>query len=439
MEEKIDDILRDKLYDGEPLTDFTGFDRIEDSLLAAEKEEKRRRRGALILLFGRYAAAGVVVIALSFLIYKISGPSGNTPVITEAVVETVGSMEEGTVVPDEFNPATEMMEGLTAGVNVTDEPVDTVDENIFYEKKTEAEDDELEEPKTRFGFFRPVSPGQITLSQFNPTGIITADTVLYDLDEYMAVVSELSEDESDEEVSKWHQVFLVDALAVNKSSESSRFGFENSLRINSYYGNTFKDKGLVNKLDNVLVDKYAEQIGVIMSTYNYDRLTNPFPFSLSLGVGRDIGTRMGIESGLLYSFMKSYSGAIIWTSIYFEQKIQYLGVPVTLYYSLLPENSNWDIDLRGGITAEKALSAIGTTSIYINYIATESSVNKDVPSNIMLSGHAGMGFGYSLFRNFGLYAEPAFEYYFYTKGQPVSYKTDNPFRFNIRAGVRFNF
>jgi hypothetical protein len=50
-----------------------------------------------------------------------------------------------------------------------------------------------------------------------------------------------------------------------------------------------------------------------------------------------------------------------------------------------------------------------------------------------------MGFGYSLFKNIGIYLAPEFEYYFYTKGQPLSYKTDNPFRFNIKAGLKFDF
>ncbi len=456
MRDELDDILKSRLHDAEIREGLPGWDRVERSIIAAEKKEKKRK--AFFWLGGvyRYAAVALILIGLGYVGYKLlfkdtlnKYVAGN--VSSEFAQESSGTESaegmgvESNTAHVEYKPVQEVSpdnEEITT-VNVSLSAIPSSLESFIPNVNDKNNDNDAgshvdnTDPN---GLFFAVIP-ELSLLTNPQTGLINeSEFQIYDIDGYLAEFYGLYGEDSDEDaVNKWHQILMADALAVNRSSESSRFGFDNSLSINSYYGNTFEDKGLTYKLDNVLVDKYAEQIGVIVSTYNYDRLTNLFPFSLSLGVGRDIGTRMGIESGLLYSFMKSYSGAITWTSIYFEQKLQYLGVPVTLYYSLLPENSNWDIDIRGGITAEKALSAIGTTMIYENYVATESSVNDEVPSNIMLSGHAGVGFGYSLFRNFGLYAEPAFEYYFYTKGQPVSYRTDNPFRFNLRAGVRFNF
>jgi hypothetical protein len=456
MRDELDDILRNRLHDVEIREGLPDWERIERSVIAAEKGEKRKKTFFLLSGYYRYAAVGLLLIGLGYVGYKFLDKETQDKYVAGDVNREVVQKSSNPITTEDMgvenntpqvdnNPVNEVSPYsiITTTVN---ESLSAVPPSSLFTNRTDEDDlsNKNDLPENSLSNFAPFLATTPVLPSLEPSksGLIdNNEPQLYDIDEYLAGFDRLYGEEDGENTSNmWHAIFLADALAVNRSNISTDIGSNNNLSINSYIGNVYEDKGLIQKFDNILLDTYAEQIGIIMSTDNYyERLINQFPISLSLGVSGDIGTRTGIESGFLYSFLKSHTGIISWNSIYFDQKLQYLGVPVTLYYSLLPENSNWDIDLRGGVTAERALSAIGTTTVYENYIIIDQTVDKEVPTNIMLSTHAGVGFGYTLFRNFGLYAEPAFEYYFYTKGQPVSYKTDNPFRFNIRAGARFSF
>ena len=449
----MDDILKSRLHDVEIREGLPDWERIEKSVIAAEKEGKKRKTLFLLGNFYRYAAIGLILIGMGYVGYKYIVKSTQNKYVAGNVNSEVVQKSSNTVTAEgmgvenntaqvEYKPVQEVSPDseviTTVNVSLSAMPPSSevailpeADNNSEYVLAKENDVD-------RYSPFFAEIPELSALVDSRNGLIHESGTRLYDIEEYLAEFNKLYEGiENDKSI--WQTVLLADALSINKSNGIYQIAEKESLRFNSYVGKVNNNKDLVKKIDNLLVANFFENFGTVMSEQEYERLAHLFPVSFSVGVSRDLGTRIGIESGLLYSYMKSFTGKRTWTSIYFEQKLQYIGVPVTIYYSLLPKNSNWDIDLRGGITAEKALSAKGTTTIYENYIATESSVNNDLPSNIMLSGHAGVGFGYSLFKNFGLYAEPAFEYYFYTEGQPISYKTDNPFRFNIRAGVRFNF
>ena len=443
MRDEFDDILKNRLHDVEIHEGLPDWESVERSLIAAEKKEKKRKAFFLFSDAYKYAAVGLIMIGLGYIGYKLIVHNTQNKYVAGNVNSEVVQKSSNTVTAEgmgvekntahvEYNPVKEVSsdseEKATVNETLSAIPSSSLPTNETVKKNN------IETTVNEIDRYHPLFseiPVIASLLDTRNSIIEENEYKLYDIDEYLTKFNELYGDDSDGNGSKWHQILMADALAINRSSKPSEIGDKNSLCINSYYGNLLDNNRLVYKLDNVLLEKYTEIYGDRMTEQDYERLVNVFPVSFSLGVSRDIGTKMGIESGLLYSFLKSFSGKKTWTSVYFEQKVQYIGVPVTIYYSLLPENSNWDIDIRGGITAEKAISAIGTTTIYENYVATESSVNDDIPSNIMLSGHAGVGFGYSLFKSFGLYAEPAFEYYFYTKGQPVSYKTDNPFRFNV--------
>jgi hypothetical protein len=455
MRDELDDILRNRLHDVEIREGLPDWERIERSVIAAEKGEKRKKTFFLLSGYYRYAAVGLLLIGLGYVGYKFLDKETQDKYVAGDVNREVVQKSSNPITTEDMgvenntpqvdnNPVNEVSPYSIVTTTVN-ESLSAVPPSSFYTIQTDEDDlsPKTGLPENSLSNFDPFMATTPVLPSLEPSksGLIdNNESQLFDIEEYLAGFERLYGEEDGENTSnKWHAIFLADAFAVNRTDKSFNIGNNNNLSFYSYNGNTYKGEGLIQKLDKILLNKYAEEIGIIISESHYNRLTNHFPVSLNLSVSRDFGARSGIESGLLYSYMKSYSGLVTWTSIYFEQKLQYLGIPVTLYYSLLPENSNWDIDLRGGVTAERALSARGTTTVYENYIIIDQTVDNEIPTNIMLSTHAGVGFGYSLFKNFSLYAEPAFEYYFYTQGQPVSYKTDNPFRFNIRAGARFNF
>ena len=431
----MDDILRERLHDIEIRDGLPDWGRIERSVMAIEKEE-RKKRFFLFRTISGYAATVLILIGIGIGGYFILH---DPPVSIDIVSETVEKPVNGSVGSIAGSVDTrEVVEGMDTFTGNVGKPQKETIETIY---DSPFEIVAIEDEVTKLpGFDGFIAESPVVHPFFSAVSeLVVRDNVeMYDIESYMAGFYELYGEEEEEKGDEWNFLFMADALTVNRSVVSYDNELE-GLSINGYTGVPFDNNNLVFNIDRIIVNNFIEDFGDRAVENTIYGLNHRFPLSLGVWFGRDIGGKWDLVSGLIYSYMESYAGYESWTSIIYEQQLQYVGIPLSLSYSLLPERSLWNVDLRGGVTAEKALSAKGVTTVYENYIVTGYSVNEDVPSNIMYSANLGFGFGYTLFRGFGLYAEPALGYYFYTKGQPVSYKTDNPFRFNIRAGVRLDF
>ncbi|MDD3108803.1 MAG: porin family protein [Alistipes sp.] len=163
-----------------------------------------------------------------------------------------------------------------------------------------------------------------------------------------------------------------------------------------------------------------------------------FPISVGLTVRKYLTPRLGIETGLVYSFLESTAeneGAFLYR---YSQKVHYLGIPLSVTYSVL-DHKRFDLYFIGGFMAEKALSAKGTTRIYDNGDFVSSSTQSLTATGLMWSVHMGTGLGYNFVDRFGLYVEPEVNYYFRNDDQPLTYRTENRWNLNVRMGLRYNF
>ena len=167
-------------------------------------------------------------------------------------------------------------------------------------------------------------------------------------------------------------------------------------------------------------------------------LKHRFPISVGVNVKKRLTDRWGIETGLVYSYLESSGDLDAEYTYRYKQKIHYLGIPLNLSYSLY-QNKRLDIYLQGGGMAEMALSAHGYTRIF-NHGVFASDIDDKLPaSGVLWSVGLGAGISYDFVQNFGLYLEPGANYYFPNSNQPRSYRTDNPWSFNVRVGFRFKF
>jgi hypothetical protein len=84
--------------------------------------------------------------------------------------------------------------------------------------------------------------------------------------------------------------------------------------------------------ENVAMADIADHnSGEIVEVEHYDK-----PITLSIAVNKNIGKRWSLETGLQYSYLKSY--LILGTGSYRvdkEQKLHYLGVPFKLSYQFM--------------------------------------------------------------------------------------------------------
>ena len=161
------------------------------------------------------------------------------------------------------------------------------------------------------------------------------------------------------------------------------------------------------------------------------------PLSFGLGARFYLSGRFSIGTGVSYSLLtRSFNG--VYTSPGNDRvagdirhTIQYIGVPLNLYYDIL-DTDILQFYVFGGGAAEKALSnkyVIKGESGPVNY----STQVKD----LQWSAGLGLGVQFRLADHVGLYLDPSARYFF-DCNQPKSIRTKKPFTFGFEAGLRFD-
>ena len=164
--------------------------------------------------------------------------------------------------------------------------------------------------------------------------------------------------------------------------------------------------------------------------------TYGIPLSFGLGARFYLSNRFSVGTGLTYSLLvRSFNGTYIDGAQHVtgdvRHSIQYVGIPLNLYYDILGTDL-LQLYLFGGGAAEKAISnkyLIQNGPDPINY-------STKVPG-LQWSADLGLGIQFRLTNHVGLYLDPSARYYF-NSNQPKSIRTRKPFMFGFEAGLRFD-
>lgn len=161
----------------------------------------------------------------------------------------------------------------------------------------------------------------------------------------------------------------------------------------------------------------------------------PLKFGLMARV--QLTDRLGVESGLYYTYLSSdfvshdnHSGHTT------EQRLHYVGVPLKLNVSL------WRTDLLevyagAGGAAELCVKGKAVTEWdYDNEVVNveETDARERRPQ---FSVNASAGVQYNFSDMAGVYAEPGLSYYINNGSQTKNFYKDKPWNFNINVGLRF--
>ena len=158
--------------------------------------------------------------------------------------------------------------------------------------------------------------------------------------------------------------------------------------------------------------------GSITSAVN--RYRHDLPVSLGLTARMELTPRMGVESGIEYTYLHSTvdseAGPL-------EQRLHFVGIPVRMDTRLWTRNG---LDLYAGVgaKAEKCIAA------------SMGTVDCEEP-RLQWSAGAFAGVQYRIGARAHLYFQPEFSYSF-TKTDLVTYRTENPIVFTLNAGLRFD-
>lgn len=155
------------------------------------------------------------------------------------------------------------------------------------------------------------------------------------------------------------------------------------------------------------------------------------PVTLGLGVRFYLTPRFSLGTGLDYSLLsRTFTGSYEDESGTVSHTLQYLGIPLHIYYDVL-SHDKVKLYVYGGGEAELCLSN------QYRLFASPDIIRSYPVNGLQYSAAAGLGVEFRLGRNLGLYLDPGISYYFPGE-QPRNIRTDKPLLLRFDAGLRFN-
>ena len=214
---------------------------------------------------------------------------------------------------------------------------------------------------------------------------------------------------------------------------------KSSLQINGLVGTN--DKTMATLRGGMMAAPAKVQTASGKTTYITEEGESVYAIPLSFGVGVKyyFAERWALGAGVSYSLLsRSFPGSytkdgvqIKTSNSSIKHNIQYLGIPVNLYFDLLSTRSVHMYTFAGG-SIEK-----GLFQKYLIPGAEGMEVWKQKVPGLQGSAALGLGFQMNISDHMGLYLDPSARYYF-GDNQPKSIRTQQRVMFNLELGVRFD-
>lgn len=155
------------------------------------------------------------------------------------------------------------------------------------------------------------------------------------------------------------------------------------------------------------------------------------PVTFGIGIRHSFNEKVSIGSGLTYSLLtRTFTGNYnTITGVDIRHNMQYLGIPVNVYYSIVG-NKVVDFHVFGGGSLEFCVSnsyRIGQTGTLL----------RDPVSGVQASAAIGFGAAFRLTDFLSICIDPSARYYF-RSSHPKSLRTDKPLMINLELGLKFD-
>ena len=162
------------------------------------------------------------------------------------------------------------------------------------------------------------------------------------------------------------------------------------------------------------------------------------PITLGLAVNKNIGKHWSLETGLQYSYLKSYF--TLGTGNYRvdkEQKLHYIGIPIKLSYQFMAYKR---LSAYGSAGASIQIPFSGKT--YADYVIGGKSGYttdwKTIPS-IQWTVNTNIGIQYQFAPKLTLFVEPTLNWYIPNGSEVKNTWTERPFTLTVPFGIRLSW
>ncbi len=182
----------------------------------------------------------------------------------------------------------------------------------------------------------------------------------------------------------------------------------------------------------------VRSIGIVDAPYDRSE-SHDAPIRVGISVRYALSDRWSIQSGILYSFLKSeFSERYSSSEVKSEQKLHYVGIPLGLSYDLW-NSGRFNLYLSAGVMGEKLISGrLATKGELFDYSDSESS-EAVREKRVVLSLNAAAGLEYEFSPHVSFYAEPGVSFYPDGCTELKSAYSEHQAAFDMKLGLRFKF
>ena len=153
------------------------------------------------------------------------------------------------------------------------------------------------------------------------------------------------------------------------------------------------------------------------------------PYSFGLNFQLPLAKRLSLQTGLVYTYMRSdFITESPDNSVKREQTLHYVGIPVSLMYTLW-QAGHFSIYANGGGQADLNVKATMKSN------GEKRDIDKD---RMQISALFGLGGQYQITPYMGVYVEPSMRYYFDNGSEVENIFKEHPWKFSFHFGFRFN-
>lgn len=149
------------------------------------------------------------------------------------------------------------------------------------------------------------------------------------------------------------------------------------------------------------------------------------PISFGLSVRKNLRKGFSLESGLTYTLLSSDVELADNNLHTTEQKLHYIGIPL---------RANWNFVDKKLVTLYVSGGGMIEKCVYGKFGSEKENVK---PLQFSVAGAVGAQLNVT--KRFGVYIEPGVAYYFDDGSDVQTIRKENPFNFNIQAGVRLAY
>jgi hypothetical protein len=162
------------------------------------------------------------------------------------------------------------------------------------------------------------------------------------------------------------------------------------------------------------------------------------PISIGIMVNKALSEKWGLETGLLFTRLKTMASANPANNIYTEyvSEILYIGVPLSVRFSIISKR-RFGLYASQGLVLEKGVKTWYSTNNYFNGVLTDSQSTSYTAEGVQLSSLTSLGVEYKLSDLISIYLQPGLQVFFLNETQPFNIRSSSPFWPSVQTGLRF--